>query len=482
MTYAHMHKSFATRWSGFEFCFAPVSASALRALCIVPETQHVRPAAEHLKVLDVCAFPDGADHSDTICPLLDSGLVELSSRLNPTIECCSTCTQIRRVFVLRYRCSRFSFMPASTLTLVCSRRCGFESLIVGFYGGRVSKASSQPLSVTHLVVSIWDRPDEKTLIASVNSLWRSARKSIERLHVRDRRKPTLIHDQAQIEWGKTEEVSFKAKDGTDVHGLLTYPVGYVAGTKVPMLLRIHGGPKGQDSHLLSIEAQWFAAHGYAVLRVNYRGSDGRGSKYQRAIAADWGHHEVEDLEAGVNHVIKMGVADPDRLGVGGWKLVVKQRKLGGNGPIMANALACLGLGVTYLGCVGYPEIDPVFHDFARRAEVKSIAEPGHTDALEFDDGKLLLGKYESLGNVSWENLVARVGRDELQRLFDGAALIGMANWTMLPRMSEIWDRLIDEVLPGGARARRRAGSAPSSSTWPTRRSGPSRTSETRWAI
>jgi sugar/nucleoside kinase (ribokinase family) len=133
-----------------------------------------------------------------------------------------------------------------------------------------------------------------------------------------------------------------------------------------------------------------------------------------------------------------------------FELVVKQRKLGGNGPIMANALACLGLGVTYLGCVGYPELDPVFHDFARRADVRGIAEPGTTDALEFDDGKLLLGKYESLGNVSWDNLVTRVGRDELQRLFDGATLIGMANWTMLPRMSEIWDRLIDEVLPSGS--------------------------------
>jgi sugar/nucleoside kinase (ribokinase family) len=133
-----------------------------------------------------------------------------------------------------------------------------------------------------------------------------------------------------------------------------------------------------------------------------------------------------------------------------FELVLKQRKLGGNGPIMANALACLGLGVTYLGCVGDPEIDPVFRDFAQRANVKGIAEPGHTDALEFDDGKLLLGKYEALGNVNWDNLVARVGRNEVQRLFDGATLIGMANWTMLPRMSEIWERLIDEVLPGVA--------------------------------
>ncbi len=123
---------------------------------------------------------------------------------------------------------------------------------------------------------------------------------------------------AEIDWGKTEEISFKSKDGTEIHGLLTYPVGYVAGTKVPLLLRIHGGPKGQDGHSLSMEAQWFAANGYAVLRVNYRGSDGRGSAFQRAIAADWGHLEVEDLKAGVDKVIAMGVADPDKMGVGGW--------------------------------------------------------------------------------------------------------------------------------------------------------------------
>ncbi len=59
---------------------------------------------------------------------------------------------------------------------------------------------------------------------------------------------------AEIEWAKTEEVSFKSKDGTEVHGLLTYPVGYQAGTKVPLLLRIHGGPNGQDAHSFSIEA------------------------------------------------------------------------------------------------------------------------------------------------------------------------------------------------------------------------------------
>lgn len=123
---------------------------------------------------------------------------------------------------------------------------------------------------------------------------------------------------AELDPGVTEEVSFKSKDGTQVNGLLTYPVGYAKGTRVPLLLRIHGGPNSQDQHSLSIERQMFAASGYAVLAVNYRGSAGRGQKFSRAIFADWGNYEVQDLLAGVDHVIAMGVADPDRLGVGGW--------------------------------------------------------------------------------------------------------------------------------------------------------------------
>ena len=123
---------------------------------------------------------------------------------------------------------------------------------------------------------------------------------------------------SQIDIPSTEDVSFKSKDGTEVHGLLTKPIGYAAGAKVPLLLRIHGGPNGQDAHSFSAERQWFTANGYAVLSVNYRGSSGRGQKFSRAIFADWGHYEVEDLEAGVDQVIRMGVADAARLGVGGW--------------------------------------------------------------------------------------------------------------------------------------------------------------------
>jgi len=123
---------------------------------------------------------------------------------------------------------------------------------------------------------------------------------------------------SELQLGTTEEVSATSKDGTEVHGLLTKPVNYVAGTQVPLLLRIHGGPNAQDQHSFSFERQWFAANGYAVLAVNYRGSAGRGAKFSKAIAADWGHLEVDDLHAVVDKVVHMGVADPDKLGVGGW--------------------------------------------------------------------------------------------------------------------------------------------------------------------
>jgi dipeptidyl aminopeptidase/acylaminoacyl peptidase len=123
---------------------------------------------------------------------------------------------------------------------------------------------------------------------------------------------------AELQFGNTETVTARSKDGTEVHGLLTTPPGYGAGTKIPMLLRIHGGPNGQDQHSFSFERQWFAANGYAVLVVNYRGSAGRGSKFSRSIWADWGHYEVDDLLATVDQVVKQGVADPNKLGVGGW--------------------------------------------------------------------------------------------------------------------------------------------------------------------
>ena len=130
-----------------------------------------------------------------------------------------------------------------------------------------------------------------------------------------------------------------------------------------------------------------------------------------------------------------------------YELVVKQTKLGGNGPIMANALASLGLSVTYLGNLGFPEIHPVFQELATKAHVISIGEPAHTDALEFADGKLMLGKLTPLNEVNWDNLLARVGEEKLKQLIGQSRLVGMVNWTMLPHMSRIWAKLLDRIIP-----------------------------------
>ncbi len=123
---------------------------------------------------------------------------------------------------------------------------------------------------------------------------------------------------AELRLGTTEELSFKNKDGLTVGALLVKPAGFDAGTKYPMVLRIHGGPNGQDQHQFSFERELFAASGYLVLAVNYRGSSGRGQAWKKAIFADWGNKEVQDLLAGVDHVIGLGIADPARLGIGGW--------------------------------------------------------------------------------------------------------------------------------------------------------------------
>ncbi len=129
------------------------------------------------------------------------------------------------------------------------------------------------------------------------------------------------------------------------------------------------------------------------------------------------------------------------------ELVVERVKLGGNGPIMANALAALGAQITYIGNLGYPNLDPVFSEFAKRAVVYSVAEPGRTDALEFDDGKIMMGKHASLGDVTWENLVERIGHKTLADCFVNASLVGLQNWTMLPHMSDIWEHVLTEICP-----------------------------------
>ncbi|MBX7495963.1 S9 family peptidase [Qipengyuania sp. 6B39] len=122
----------------------------------------------------------------------------------------------------------------------------------------------------------------------------------------------------EIDMGKVERISFASKDGTKVHGFLKTPPGWRKGTRLPTALIIHGGPTAQYDVGFDMMLEVMAARGYAVVYVNPRGSTGRGQDFAAAINAAWGSVDVEDVLAAVDHVVDEGVADPDKLVIGGW--------------------------------------------------------------------------------------------------------------------------------------------------------------------
>ena len=124
--------------------------------------------------------------------------------------------------------------------------------------------------------------------------------------------------------GKTEIIKWKGADGLEIEGLLTYPLNYTAGKKVPLLLNVHGGPAGNFGQTCIASNQGtyplaaLSEEGYAILRPNPRGSSGYGSDFRMANRQDWGGKDYIDLMAGVDQVIKMGVTEESMLGVMGW--------------------------------------------------------------------------------------------------------------------------------------------------------------------
>jgi dipeptidyl aminopeptidase/acylaminoacyl peptidase len=123
---------------------------------------------------------------------------------------------------------------------------------------------------------------------------------------------------SQLKLSPGEYIHFKSKDGTTVSGFLYKPLDYTPGKKVPTLLRPHGGPVWAWYAEFQPDIQLFAANGYAVLLPNPRGSSGYGQKYCQAIFADWGNNDYQDDMAFVDYAIEQGIADPGKLGVGGW--------------------------------------------------------------------------------------------------------------------------------------------------------------------
>ncbi len=132
-----------------------------------------------------------------------------------------------------------------------------------------------------------------------------------------------VQELPALAYGRTEVVTWKAPDGREIEGLLTYPVGYTAGQKAPLVVIVHGGPAGVFTRTFTggptpYPVAGFATRGYAVLRPNVRGSTGYGFDFRNADYRDWGGGDYQDILSGVDALVARGMADPDRLGVMGW--------------------------------------------------------------------------------------------------------------------------------------------------------------------
>jgi hypothetical protein len=134
---------------------------------------------------------------------------------------------------------------------------------------------------------------------------------------------------------------------------------------------------------------------------------------------------------------------------GNIELFPTHTKLGGNGPIFANMLLAQKHKVVYMGALGEGEVDPVFREFSDACErVISMADPGHTDALEFLDGKLMLGKMKKLEDVSWGKLLTFITQPELKKILQKTRLVACNNWTMLNKLNSIllgFDSLFEQM-------------------------------------
>lgn len=111
-------------------------------------------------------------------------------------------------------------------------------------------------------------------------------------------------------------IVYKSRDGMDIHGYLTLPLG-IEAKNLPVVINPHGGPWARDGWYFNPEVQFLANRGYAVLQMNYRGSTGYGKKFWEASFKQWGKTMQDDITDGVEYLKKEGIADPNRIAIYG---------------------------------------------------------------------------------------------------------------------------------------------------------------------
>jgi dipeptidyl aminopeptidase/acylaminoacyl peptidase len=228
--------------------------------------------------------------------------------------------------------------------------------------------------------------------------------------------------------GRTEVIRWKSSDGMEIEGLLTYPSEYQEGKRAPLLLVVHGGPAGVFTQTYignrgAYPLAAFAARGYAVLRANPRGSSGYGVKFRRGNLKDWGGGDYQDLMTGVDHVIKMGVADPEKLGVMGWSYGgfmtswiithTKRFKVASVGAGVTNLMSFNGTAdipsfvPDYFGAEFWDDLE-TYRAHSAMFNVKGVATPTLIQHGEADDRVPIAQGYELYNALKRQNVPVRM--------------------------------------------------------------------------
>jgi hypothetical protein len=134
------------------------------------------------------------------------------------------------------------------------------------------------------------------------------------------------------------------------------------------------------------------------------------------------------------------------------ELEEKSARIGGNMPILSHSLGTLGIQVNCIGALGYPKTAPIFKKLSPRCHIYSFADPGTSTALEFEDGKILLGQMGELNLLGWKDLKDKLGLETIISLFKESQLMCMVNWSEILMSTDIWKGLLQDVFPGLAGA------------------------------
>jgi dipeptidyl aminopeptidase/acylaminoacyl peptidase len=211
----------------------------------------------------------------------------------------------------------YSWLPDSTSLVLSIVEKNSRKLVRFDVASRTLNSISKPGQVVSTDPSL--SSDGATLAIAVETpsrpadLWTGSTSGLQRQITR------LNPGLEEFSYGETEDVEWKAADGLTISGVLVKPLGYETGKRYPLITQVHGGPESVELNGFQISwAQFFAANGYAVFLPNFRGSVGRGVNFTVINNRDFGGKDFQDILSGIDFLIEKGIADPNRLGIGGW--------------------------------------------------------------------------------------------------------------------------------------------------------------------